>query len=74
MQLQELPAAETEAAYIASVIPGSNALVGEQATAEAVSKRINDYRILHFATHGNLDVTLPLLSAVYLANGDNLTV
>jgi CHAT domain-containing protein len=73
-RLASLPAAEIEAAYIASLFPNSTALLGQQATAAAVRAAINDYSILHFATHGHLSADVPLLSAIMLAGGDTLTV
>jgi CHAT domain-containing protein len=73
-ELNSLPAAETEAAYIVSLFPGSKALLGAQATAKAVRAELHSYSILHFATHGHLSADVPLLSAIMLAGGDALTV
>jgi len=72
--LQALPEAATEATYIASLFPGSKALIGTQATAVAVRAELGNYPLLHFATHGHLDPDVPLLSSIMLANGAVLTV
>jgi CHAT domain-containing protein len=69
-----LPAAETEAVYVASLFPDGKALTGADATDAAVRSEISSYTILHFATHGHLSATAPLQSAVLLANGKALTV
>ena len=74
LRLAQLFAAETEAAYIASLFPGSKALLREQATADAVRAEMNAYSILHFATHSHISAEVPLLSAIMLAGGDALTV
>jgi CHAT domain-containing protein len=69
-----LPAAETEAVYVASLFPGSKALTGGDANDASVRSEISSYTMLHFATHGHLSATAPLLSAVLLADGNALTV
>lgn len=69
-----LPAAATEAAFVASLFPQSLALIGEQATESAVRQQIQNYPILHFATHGYLSEEAPLLSSILLADGEALTV
>jgi CHAT domain-containing protein len=69
-----LPAAGTEAAYIASLFPEGKALIADKATEEAVRPLIGRYPLLHFATHGVLSEDVPLLSAILLANGEALNV
>jgi len=69
----DLPAAEVEAHYVASLY-GQPALLGNQATEEAVRSRVTSRPLLHFATHGKLSAEAPLSSSIRLANGEELTV
>lgn len=66
--------AELEAKYIAIMSPGSLALIRDKATKDAVIENLPNFDIIHLATHGDADADVPLLSAVYLANGETLTV
>lgn len=70
----ELPAAEAEATYVAALFPDSTLLLGAQASAQAVRAQIDQYTLLHFATHGYLSEDAPLLSAILLADGAALSV
>jgi CHAT domain-containing protein len=64
-----------EAKFIAGLFPTGKALVGDEATKVAVCAQLQqDYPILHFATHGYLAESAPLLSALLLANGDALSL
>lgn len=72
--LNPLSGAEVEAAYIATLFPGSSALLADTATAGAVRAAIANYPLLHFATHAVLSAETPMLSAVMLANGEALSV
>lgn len=69
-----LPAAATEAAYIASLFDKNRELIGPKATLAAVKQALPDCNVLHFATHGILAETAPLLSSILLADGAALTV
>lgn len=69
-----LQAAAVEAAFVASLFPNGEALLGEQATEEAVTARVSQFPLLHFATHGVLSEEAPLLSSILLANGQELSV
>jgi CHAT domain-containing protein len=70
-----LPAAATEAEYIASLFPRGKALIGAHATEAAVREQLaDDYPILHFATHGRLSEEVPMLSSILLANGEELSL
>ncbi|MER0204879.1 MAG: CHAT domain-containing protein [Nitrosomonas sp.] len=69
-----LTGAGKEASYIAKLFPQGRALIGSQATKEAVRDALNEYPIVHFATHGILSDESPLLSSILLANGEALTV
>jgi CHAT domain-containing protein len=71
---EPLQGAEAEAAAAAAAFPGGEALLGEQATEDAVRARIADFPIVHLATHGVLDQDAPGLSCVLLANGEALSV
>ncbi|MFB2769219.1 CHAT domain-containing protein [Pelatocladus sp. BLCC-F211] len=53
--ISELPGAEQEAKAIAR-LSGSFPLIGNQAHTGAISQRIFNAKILHFATHGILDI------------------
>ncbi|KAF4161734.1 hypothetical protein CNMCM6936_003137 [Aspergillus lentulus] len=66
--------AELEAMYIANMSLGSLSLTRDKATKHAVLENLPNFDIIHLATHGEVDADVPLLSAVYLANGENLTV
>lgn len=73
-ELPQLRYAEAEAEYVRTVVPSSVSLVRSNATRTAVLDHLPNYRIIHFATHGEPNTEVPLLSAVYLADGDKLTV
>ncbi|MCC3427013.1 MAG: CHAT domain-containing protein [Microcoleus sp. PH2017_01_SCD_O_A] len=65
-QLSALPHSETEANAIAQLFQ-TQALTGKFATKSAVLQRLSDARIVHFATHGLLDRTRGLGSAIAFA-------
>ncbi len=69
-----LPAAGMEAAYVAGLFSGSRTLIGVDATEAAVRQALPDFNVLHFATHGILSETAPMLSSILLADGEMLTV
>jgi CHAT domain-containing protein len=69
----DLTNAEIEAAFVAHLF-GQRALIGQQATEQAVRSQIESHQLLHFATHGKLSEEAPLSSSILLANGDELTV
>lgn len=69
-----LSAAAAEATVVASLFPNGKALIGGQATECAVRKLLSNYPLLHFATHGVLSESAPLLSAILLADGEALNV
>jgi CHAT domain-containing protein len=71
--LPDLPAAEAEAAYVASLF-GTQALIGKDANEKAVRARIPSARLLHFATHGELSEEAPLSSWIALADNEQLTL
>jgi CHAT domain-containing protein len=66
--LSKLPQTENEAkAVAAATAPGSVLLDGDQATeAKLKSEPLDQFRILHFATHGVSDVTYPDRAALIL--------
>jgi CHAT domain-containing protein len=65
-QLPPLPGAEREAIAIASLL-NTKALTGNAATETAVKAKLPQARIVHLATHGLLDDTQGLRSAIALA-------
>jgi CHAT domain-containing protein/tetratricopeptide (TPR) repeat protein len=69
-QLSALPHSETEANTIAQLFC-TQALTGNAATKAAVIERLSNARIVHFATHGLLDRTYGLGSAIALAPDEN---
>jgi CHAT domain-containing protein len=71
---RSLPAAGTEAAYVASLFPNGEALIGPQATEETVRAKLSEFPILHFATHGRLSEETPMLSSILLAEGEELSL
>jgi hypothetical protein len=64
-----LPGADREAAAVAELYPGSVLLVGEAATAAALSTTMDGAGLLHLAAHGALRADNPLFSDVTLADG-----
>jgi CHAT domain-containing protein len=71
---ETLPAAETEARFIAALFDGSTLLVGFDASEAAVRAALPGHRVVHLATHGQLSSELPLLSCLLLADGEALSV
>ena len=70
-QLSSLPGAEAEAQQIAQLL-NTQPLIGDAATETAVISKIQDARLIHFATHGLLDDIGGELSSLALApQGDN---
>ncbi|RKL37838.1 hypothetical protein BFJ70_g6791 [Fusarium oxysporum] len=72
--LPSLPNARVEVEAIGQLVEGTRALTGPNATKKAVSSLLGNYRVLHFATHGSLSTEVPMLSAIHLAEGENITV
>ncbi len=72
---RSLPHSATEARFIAGLFPKGKALVGDEATEEVVRAHLKqDYPVLHFATHGYLSESAPLLSSILLAKGEALSL
>lgn len=68
--LRRLPASGTEAKSIQEVIGGSgiDSLSGFSATRERLmGAQLSDYKVLHFATHGFVDIDRPELSSIVLS-------
>jgi CHAT domain-containing protein/tetratricopeptide (TPR) repeat protein len=72
--LSDLPGAELEAELVSELLNG-NPLIGSLATETAISQQMPDAEIIHFATHGLLDVSdaegLPIPGAIVLASDDS---
>jgi CHAT domain-containing protein len=67
--LPDLPYAEREADALVARFPGSESLVGRQATREAVLAGTVRHPLLHFAGHAVLNREFPFLSYLLLAPG-----
>ena len=68
--LDRLPFSRAEALAVASQVPRTSLLEATDFDATltlATSPRLNDYRILHFATHGLIKTTRPELSGLALS-------
>lgn len=57
-----------EARTIASLLPGSRLVIGEQATVDAVSDSMTDPSLVHLACHGQFHAALPDASGLRLAD------
>lgn len=69
-RIPRLPFSRREAEAIAALLPGDDVLeaLDFQASREtAISPRLNQYRIVHFATHTLINVTEPELSGTILS-------
>ncbi|MBC7975162.1 MAG: CHAT domain-containing protein [Myxococcales bacterium] len=71
--LRALPGARLEAEAIAALVPNS-LLLTEDATRARVAAAMSQYRVIHLATHGLADERSPWLSAIMLADSDQLTL
>lgn len=73
--LRSLPYSAIEARYIAGLFSQNKVLIGAEATEKAVRAELQqNYPILHFATHGYLSESAPLLSSILLAEGESLSL
>lgn len=68
--LAPLPGAEAEVRGVAQLLP-TRTLLGQQAQKRVVVAESPGFRILHFATHGELDKRLPMNSSLRLAPADD---
>jgi tetratricopeptide (TPR) repeat protein len=64
-----LPGAATEARAVAGLYRGSTLLLGDAATASALTANMDGAALLHVAAHGNLRSDNPLFSSLRLADG-----
>ncbi|GAA0390573.1 hypothetical protein Acor_47320 [Acrocarpospora corrugata] len=72
---RRLPASGLEASLIARRFPGeAEALLGREATRDAVLAAAADASVVHLATHARLDEASPLSSAVLFSDGESLSV
>jgi CHAT domain-containing protein len=62
-----LPGARAEVEALRSRWPDASALVGPQATFDAVRARLEGRSVVHFATHGRIDTVEPARSYLVLA-------
>ncbi len=66
-----LPQAEMEARQLATLMPGSRLLLGNQASESAVRAEAGSYPIVHFATHARVEPREPFASSLRLAASDD---
>ncbi|MDR3641581.1 MAG: CHAT domain-containing protein [Humidesulfovibrio sp.] len=66
-QSLELPFAEREVGALAWDYPNMTALTRERATKDWIAQHIDEFGIIHLATHGEFDPVNPLFSALKLA-------
>ncbi len=71
--LQNLPAAETEARKIAAFYDDTQILTGENATRKNLLESLSDAEIFHFAGHYVVEQNSPLSSSLILAESDVLS-
>ena len=69
---QPLPGTRLEASALAALIPRTTALLGSDASQRklaelAAADRLKDFRLLHLATHGQANASLPRDTALILA-------
>jgi len=64
----DLPHAEEEVMKIKESYPDTDIYLNENATEEKAKMLSGNYDIVHFATHGELNLKTPLFSSVRLAN------
>jgi CHAT domain-containing protein len=62
-----LPATEQEMGHISTHFPETHSKTGEHATEAFVKQQIKSYNVLHFATHGYLDMANKLNSYLLLS-------
>ncbi len=66
----DLPGAQSEAIAIAKEMPNSRLFLRKKATETIVKKYGEDFRYVHFATHGVFDPAHPLRSGLLLSSDD----
>jgi CHAT domain-containing protein/Flp pilus assembly protein TadD len=69
-----LPFAAREIENLVKIIPNSTELLDQNFTREATIPRLNDYNIIHLATHAAFLVGQPDDSFILLGNGDRVTL
>ena len=67
LRFAPLAGARNEVLAIAGLLPGSTMAIGRDAKESDVKKRLPGHDIVHFATHGILDLGEPLHSSLLLA-------
>ncbi|MDG9702934.1 CHAT domain-containing protein [Streptomyces sp. DH37] len=73
--LPPLPQAEKEVAVVLAAIPGSRALIDEEADLAAVEEALREHAVVHFACHGDNDAAMAILrgGGLHLFSGETLT-
>jgi CHAT domain-containing protein len=73
-QLARLPGTEYEAGVIENLVPEDQRLVAKAFDANRASVMnddLDEYRYIHFATHGEVNTQVPSLSRLYFTNFDS---
>ncbi len=67
-----LPFAQKEAERIAWTFPDADVITGREATETWVKQNVANYGIVHLASHGEYDPSMPLMSSILLSkDGEN---
>lgn len=73
-QFEGLPFAGREVENLAATIPNTTKLLDEAFTPQATIPRLNDYNIVHLATHAIFVTGAPEDSFIVFGNGDRVTL
>ncbi len=68
-ELPALPSTELEARHVAAIVGRGQALLGREASKQALLQHAAEPSVLHIATHGQFDSLHPLQSALFLSDG-----
>jgi CHAT domain-containing protein len=66
----DLPAAEKEVEMIKEVFPTARVLTRQEATEASAKSLVQEYNIIHFASHGEYIPEAPLASSILLSSGN----
>ncbi|WP_088889882.1 CHAT domain-containing protein [Leptolyngbya ohadii] len=72
--LRGLPFAGREISNVATLVPNTRSLLNQDFSLETIKPVMNDYSILHFATHAAFDPGNPNNSFILFGNGDRPTL
>ncbi|MBO3463228.1 CHAT domain-containing protein [Aetokthonos hydrillicola Thurmond2011] len=72
--LSGLPFAAREVETLANVVPGTKKLLGDAFSPKTTVPQLDDYTIVHFATHAGFVVGKPEDSFILFGNGEHVTL